>query len=105
MRQSGAEAAEALQLMSQIAAADLAAGERRHSGARKLRIAPAGAEHHVPNRQDNREIAAHRAVEGLACMLDRVVQAVVLLTAGIVITVNLLVDILYAYVDPRIRYG
>jgi peptide/nickel transport system permease protein len=34
-----------------------------------------------------------------------VVQAVVLLTAGIVIVVNLLVDILYAYVDPRIRYG
>ena len=34
-----------------------------------------------------------------------VVQAVVLLTAGIVITVNLLVDITYAYVDPRIRYG
>ena len=34
-----------------------------------------------------------------------VVQAVVLLTAGIVIAVNLLVDILYAYVDPRIRYG
>jgi len=34
-----------------------------------------------------------------------VVQAVVLLTAGVVIAVNLLVDILYAYVDPRIRYG
>jgi ABC-type dipeptide/oligopeptide/nickel transport system permease component len=34
-----------------------------------------------------------------------VVQAVVLLTAGMVIAVNLLVDILYAYVDPRIRYG
>jgi peptide/nickel transport system permease protein len=34
-----------------------------------------------------------------------VVQAVVLLTAGVVITVNLLVDITYAYVDPRIRYG
>jgi peptide/nickel transport system permease protein len=34
-----------------------------------------------------------------------VVQAVVLLTAGIVISVNLLVDILYAYLDPRIRYG
>jgi peptide/nickel transport system permease protein len=34
-----------------------------------------------------------------------VVQAVVLLTAGIVITINLLVDITYAYVDPRIRYG
>jgi peptide/nickel transport system permease protein len=34
-----------------------------------------------------------------------VVQAVVLLTAAVVITVNLLVDITYAYVDPRIRYG
>ena len=34
-----------------------------------------------------------------------VVQAVVLLTAGVVTAVNLLVDILYAYVDPRIRYG
>ena len=33
-----------------------------------------------------------------------VVQAVVLLTAGIVISVNLLVDIIYAYLDPRIRY-
>ena len=34
-----------------------------------------------------------------------VVQAVVLLTAVIVMAVNLLVDIIYAYVDPRIRYG
>ena len=34
-----------------------------------------------------------------------VVQAVVLLTAGLVIAVNMLVDILYAYLDPRIRYG
>jgi len=34
-----------------------------------------------------------------------VVQAVVLLTAGLVTGVNLLVDILYAYLDPRIRYG
>lgn len=34
-----------------------------------------------------------------------VIQAVVLLTAGIVVAVNLLVDITYAYVDPRIRYG
>ena len=33
-----------------------------------------------------------------------VVQVVVLLTAGIVIAVNLLVDIIYAYLDPRIRY-
>jgi len=34
-----------------------------------------------------------------------VVQAVVLLTAVIVISVNLLVDIIYAYIDPRIRFG
>lgn len=34
-----------------------------------------------------------------------IVQAVVLLTAAIVISVNLLVDILYAYIDPRIRFG
>jgi peptide/nickel transport system permease protein len=34
-----------------------------------------------------------------------VVQAVVLLTACIVIAVNLVVDITYAYVDPRIRFG
>jgi peptide/nickel transport system permease protein len=34
-----------------------------------------------------------------------VVQAVVLLTACIVITVNLLVDITYAYIDPRIRFS
>jgi peptide/nickel transport system permease protein len=33
-----------------------------------------------------------------------VVQAVVLLTAGMVISVNLLVAILYAYLDPRMRY-
>ncbi|MBI3326858.1 MAG: ABC transporter permease [Nitrospinae bacterium] len=34
-----------------------------------------------------------------------VIQAVVLLTAGIVVTVNLIVDITYGYVDPRIRYS
>ena len=34
-----------------------------------------------------------------------VIQAVVLLTAGIVIMVNLLVDIAYAYIDPRIRFS
>jgi peptide/nickel transport system permease protein len=33
-----------------------------------------------------------------------VVQAVVLLTAAFVIATSLLVDILYAYLDPRIRY-
>lgn len=34
-----------------------------------------------------------------------VVQAVVMLTALVVVTVNLLVDIAYAYIDPRIRYS
>jgi peptide/nickel transport system permease protein len=34
-----------------------------------------------------------------------VIQAVVLTTAVLVIVVNLLVDILYAYLDPRIRYS
>jgi len=31
-------------------------------------------------------------------------QAVVILKAIIVLIINLIVDILYAYVDPRIRY-
>jgi len=34
-----------------------------------------------------------------------VIQAIVLLIAGIVLIVNLCVDLLYAMVDPRIRYG
>jgi peptide/nickel transport system permease protein len=34
----------------------------------------------------------------------QVVQAVVILFAGVFILCNLLVDILYAYLDPRIRY-
>jgi peptide/nickel transport system permease protein len=32
-------------------------------------------------------------------------QAVILLDAVIVLVVNLVVDVMYAYVDPRIRYG
>jgi len=34
-----------------------------------------------------------------------VVQGVVLIAAGIFVLANLLVDLLYAYLDPRIRYG
>jgi peptide/nickel transport system permease protein len=34
-----------------------------------------------------------------------VVQAVVLTIAGTFILVNLLIDVLNAYLDPRIRYG
>jgi peptide/nickel transport system permease protein len=32
-------------------------------------------------------------------------QAVIILKAIIILCVNLAIDILYAYVDPRIRYG
>lgn len=34
-----------------------------------------------------------------------VIQGVVMLIAGVYVLVNLLVDILYVYVDPRVRYG
>lgn len=34
-----------------------------------------------------------------------VMQAVVIMVASLILVVNLLVDILYAYIDPRIRYG
>ena len=34
----------------------------------------------------------------------QVVQAVVIIFAGVFIFTNLVVDILYAYLDPRIRY-
>ena len=33
------------------------------------------------------------------------VQGIVLLFAGIVLVAHLLVDILYAWLDPRVRYG
>jgi ABC-type dipeptide/oligopeptide/nickel transport system permease component len=33
-----------------------------------------------------------------------VIQTIVLLIAAGVVLINLLIDILYAYVDPRIRY-
>ena len=34
-----------------------------------------------------------------------VIQGVILMVAGVVVMVNLIVDILYCYLDPRIRYG
>ncbi len=33
------------------------------------------------------------------------IQGAIMLTAGIYVLVNLLVDVLYVYIDPRIRYG
>lgn len=43
--------------------------------------------------------------EGISFRDFPVVQTTVLMGGTIIVMVNLLVDILYAYVDPRIRYG
>ena len=45
------------------------------------------------------------AVEAVQARDYQVIQAVVLFMAGIFIVSNLVVDILYAYLDPRIRYN
>ena len=45
------------------------------------------------------------AVEAIQARDYQVVQAVVLFMSGIFIFSNLVVDILYAYLDPRIRYN
>ena len=34
-----------------------------------------------------------------------VIQGAIMIIAGVYVMVNLLVDILYAYIDPRIHYG
>src|SRR5713101_7758055 len=44
-------------------------------------------------------------VEGVSSRDFPVVQTTVILGGVMIILVNLLVDILYAYIDPRIRYG
>jgi ABC-type dipeptide/oligopeptide/nickel transport system permease component len=43
--------------------------------------------------------------EGIAFRDFPVVQTTVLLGGVMIVVVNLIVDILYAYIDPRIRYG
>jgi peptide/nickel transport system permease protein len=43
--------------------------------------------------------------EGIAFRDFPVVQAIVLLSGTMIVVVSLLVDILYAVIDPRIRYG
>jgi peptide/nickel transport system permease protein len=42
--------------------------------------------------------------EGIAFRDFPVVQATVILGGGMIVIVNLLVDILYAVIDPRIRF-
>jgi peptide/nickel transport system permease protein len=44
------------------------------------------------------------SVEAMVARDFPVVQGVTLMVAALVLMVNLLVDILYAYVDPQIRY-
>jgi peptide/nickel transport system permease protein len=45
------------------------------------------------------------AIDALRSRDFQIVQSVVLFFAGIYIICNLLVDVLYAYIDPRIRYN
>jgi peptide/nickel transport system permease protein len=44
------------------------------------------------------------AIDAVRARDYQVVQAVVIVFSAIFIMTNLLVDILYAYLDPRIRY-
>jgi peptide/nickel transport system permease protein len=43
--------------------------------------------------------------EGIAFRDFPVVQGVVIMGGAMIVTVNLLVDVLYAVIDPRIRLG
>ena len=43
--------------------------------------------------------------EGIAFRDFPVVQATIILGGAMIITVNLVVDVLYAWIDPRIRLG
>jgi peptide/nickel transport system permease protein len=44
-------------------------------------------------------------VEAIQSQDYAIIQAIVLFTAMMVVLVNLLVDITYGWLDPRIRYG
>ena len=44
-------------------------------------------------------------VEAVVARDFQVVQAATIFYSLVIVVVNLVVDILYAYVDPRIRYG
>lgn len=44
-------------------------------------------------------------VEAVLSQDYAVIQAIILITAAVVVTVNLLVDISYGWLDPRVRYG
>ena len=43
-------------------------------------------------------------IQGVAARDYPVIQAIVMFIAGVVLLANLLVDVLYAWLDPRIRY-
>lgn len=45
------------------------------------------------------------AVEGISARDFPVVQVVVLMTATLFVVTNIVVDVIYAVIDPRIRYG
>jgi peptide/nickel transport system permease protein len=45
------------------------------------------------------------AVEGLFSQDYTVVQAVILVTSIVILAMNLLIDLSYSWLDPRVRYG
>lgn len=44
-------------------------------------------------------------IQGVAARDYPVIQGIVMFIAGVVLLANLVVDVMYAYLDPRIRYG
>ena len=44
-------------------------------------------------------------IQGVAARDYPVIQAIVMFIAGVVLLANLLVDVMYAWLDPRIRYN
>jgi len=44
-------------------------------------------------------------IQAVAARDYPVIQAIVMFIAGVVLVANLVVDMLYAYLDPRIRYS
>ena len=43
-------------------------------------------------------------IQGVAARDYPVIQAIIMFVAGIVLVANLVVDVLYSWFDPRIRY-
>ena len=77
-----------------------------HTGYTILLISYAGSLKVIYNLSDARNLHPHNAGP---CTVEspniNVVQGVAIIISGSMVLVNLLVDILYAYLDPRIHYA